>query len=41
MPPGPDGFYEYMGQSVPERGVCGYDYQWIDGYDVPRAAAAE
>ena len=41
VPPGPDGFYEYMGQSFEERGVCGYDYQWIDGYDVPRAAAAE
>ena len=41
VPPGPDGFYEYMGQSFEERGVCGYDYQWIDGYDAPRAAAAE
>ncbi len=33
VPPGPDGLFEYMGQSPAERGVDGYDYQWVDGYD--------
>ena len=39
IPAGDDAFYEYMGQSPEERGVDGYDYQWIDGYDVPAQAA--
>ena len=39
--PDMDDFYTYMGQSPEERGVCGYDYKWIDGYDNPVAAAAE
>ena len=41
VPPGPDGFYEYMGHSFEERGVCGYDYDWIDGYDKEKVIAAE
>ena len=36
--PDADDFYNYMGQSEAERGVCGYDYQWINGYDTPAAA---
>jgi len=32
VPPGPNGLFEYMGQSPEEMGVDGYDYQWIDGY---------
>ena len=39
IPPGDDAFYEYMGQSEAERGVDGYDYQWIDGYGRPALAA--
>jgi toluene monooxygenase system protein A len=39
VPPGEDAFYEYMGQSPRERGVDGYDYQWIDGYAQPAQAA--
>ncbi|MZR29635.1 YHS domain-containing protein [Sneathiella litorea] len=39
VPPGPDGLFEYMGQSEAERGVDGYDYEWIDGYNVIREAA--
>ncbi len=39
VPPGDDGFYDYMGQSPDERGVCGYDYQWVDGYGRPAIAA--
>ena len=27
-------FYTYMGQSPAERGTDGYDYQWVDGYNV-------
>lgn len=38
VPPGPDGLYEYMGQSPSERGVCGYDFNWIDGYASLQAA---
>ena len=38
--PDMDDFYTYMGQSPEERGVCGYDYQWIDGYETPPTAAA-
>ncbi len=40
VPPGPDGLYEYMGLSEAERGVCGYDYAWTEGYG-PVAQAAE
>ena len=28
-----DDFYNYMGQSIPERGTDGYEYRWVDGYD--------
>ena len=28
-----DDFYNYMGQSPPERGTDGYEYRWVDGYD--------
>lgn len=38
VPPGPDGLFEYMGQSPEERGVDGYDYEWIDGYEKHKAA---
>ena len=38
VPPGPDGLYEYMGQSPSERGVCGYNFNWIDGYESLQAA---
>lgn len=31
--PEPDDFYNYMGQSKAERGVDGYNYQWIGEYD--------
>lgn len=33
IPEGDEAFFQYMGQSPEERGVDGYDYQWIDGYD--------
>ena len=39
VPPGPDGLFDYMGQSEPERGVDGYDYKWVDGYNQPLKAA--
>ena len=37
--PNPDDFFTYMGQSQAERGVDGYDYQWIDGYGSQKLAA--
>lgn len=40
VPPGPDGLFEYMGQSPEERGDDGYDFDWINGYD-RRPEAAE
>lgn len=40
IPPGPDSFYEYMGHSFVERGVCGYDYDWVDGYRKPLKKSA-
>jgi toluene monooxygenase system protein A len=39
IPEGDDAFYEYMGQSPEERGVCGYDFDWIDGYGGSAQAA--
>ena len=27
-------FYTYMGQSPAERGTDGYDFRWVDGYNV-------
>ncbi len=38
MPAGPDGPYEYMSMPVSDRGVCGDNYAWAEGYRGREAA---
>ena len=40
MPPGPDGPFQYMDMHPDDRGRCGHNYAWAEGYR-PDAIAAE
>jgi toluene monooxygenase system protein A len=38
MPAGPDGPFEYMSMPAGDRGVCGDNYAWVEGYRGRQAA---
>jgi toluene monooxygenase system protein A len=38
MPPGPDGPFQYMSMHSNDRGRCGHNYEWAEGYRLRDAA---